>query len=354
MVDGLGGLSISLMNMMGILEEYLEVMEDGELAVKVLEFYFQVRHFMNMYDLLDENYVMYTEHDAQGRFHVKLFCVNPGTNLQSCMNQGVGTIFFSATLLPVNYYKDLLSGRDDDYAIYAKTPFLPEQKKVLIGRDVSSRYTRRGPEEYTRISEYLYLAITAKKGNYMAFFPSYQMMEGVKEIFDEKYGEKCRKGQIEILYQSPHMNEKKREEFLEKFEQQSAGAGSLCGFCVMGGIFAEGIDLTGEKLIGVIIVGTGIPQIGNEREILMKYYHDRGENGFDHAYKFPGINKVFQAAGRVIRTVTDRGVILLLDERFCSPDYRMLFPREWEDYVVTTRKTVDKELKEFWKSGESQ
>lgn len=351
-IGGLGGLSIALMNMMGLLEEYLEGMEEGSSATKILDFYFKVRHFMNMYDLLDDNYVIYTEHDPQGRFHVKLFCINPGTNLQGCLDKGVGAVFFSATLLPVNYYKKLLSGREDDYAIYAKTPFRPEQKRILIGRDVSSRYTRRGPEEYGHISEYLYQTVKARSGNYMVFFPSYQMMAGVWEVFQETYGEQCEKERIKIQLQSPYMKEEDREKFLEEFNEEREKGTSLAGFCVMGGIFSEGIDLTGEKLIGVVIVGTGIPQIGNEREILMKYYQDRGENGFDYAYKLPGINKVFQAAGRVIRTVADRGVILLLDERFCSPDYRMLFPREWEDYVITTRTRVAQELKDFWKSGE--
>lgn len=142
------------------------------------------------------------------------------------------------------------------------------------------------------------------------------------------------------------MQENDREEFLEQFEEQREK--TLLGFCVLGGIFAEGIDLTGERLVGVVIVGTGLPQISYEREILKKYYDGRQENGFDYAYRFPGMNKVLQSAGRVIRTREDRGVILLLDERFCSFDYRNLFPREWEDYKICTRNTVQGILEEFW------
>lgn len=341
-VESLGGFAVSLMNVMGEMESYLEELEDGELRKEILDFYFQVRSFLYIYDLLDENYVMYTQHDEDGRFRVKLYCVNPAKNLQSCLDKGVSTIFFSATLLPVGYYKKLLSGRTEDYAVYAKTPFLPEQKKVILARDVSSRYTRRGPEEYGRIAEYIHQVAETRQGNYMIFFPSYKMMEDIYAIYEEKYG--CLKRKI--LLQNPSMQEKDREEFLKEFEEETEG--SLLGFCVMGGIFAEGIDLTGEKLVGAVIVGTGLPQISYEREILKTYYDKKQENGFDYAYRFPGMNKVLQSAGRVIRTQEDRGVILLLDERFCTAEYRCLFPREWEDYEICNRGNVKGILEKFW------
>ena len=341
-VDSLGGLAVSLMNVMGEMESYLEELEDGELRKELLDFYFQVRSFLYVYDLLDENYVMYTQQEEDGRFRVKLYCVNPAKNLQNCLDKGISTIFFSATLLPVGYYKKLLSGRTEDYAVYAKTPFLPEQKKVILARDVSSRYTRRGPEEYGRIAEYIHQVAETRQGNYMIFFPSYKMMEDIYRIYEEKYGYLERK----ILLQNPSMQEKDREEFLREFEEENAR--TLMGFCVMGGIFAEGIDLTGEKLVGAVIVGTGLPQVNYEREILKNYYDKKQENGFDYAYRFPGMNKVLQSAGRVIRTQEDRGVILLLDERFCTLEYRCLFPREWEDYEICTRTNVKGVLEKFW------
>lgn len=298
---------------------------------------------LNIHDLLDENYVMYTQHEEDGRFRVKLYCVNPAANLQNCLDKGISTIFFSATLLPVRYYKQLLSGRKDDYAIYARSPFDPEQKQVIIGRDVSSRYTRRGPEEYAKIAEYIDQVASARAGNYIVFFPSYRMMEDIGAVYEERYGYRKRR----ILMQNPSMQENDREEFLAQFEQESTD--TLLGFCVMGGIFAEGIDLTGEKLVGTVIVGTGLPQVNYEREILKNYYDRKQENGFDYAYRFPGMNKVLQSAGRVIRTREDYGVILLLDERFCSPEYRNLFPREWEDFQISTRRDVRRVLEEFWK-----
>ncbi|MCI6043018.1 ATP-dependent DNA helicase [bacterium] len=345
-IDTLGGFSVSLLNVMGELENLMEELEEGELRKQVLEFYFQVRSFLYIYDLLDEKYVIYSQHDEDGRFRVKLYCVDPSTNLQSCLDKGISTVYFSATLLPIQYYKKLLSRRTDDYAIYAHTPFTSDQKQVVIGRDVSSRYTRRGPEEYGKIAEYIHQTTTVCRGNYMIFFPSYRMMEDIYTIYVEEYAS-CKE---HILLQHASMQEKDREDFLGKFEEEPEDQEkSLLGFCVMGGIFAEGIDLTGKKLIGAVIVGTGLPQISYEREILKHYYDKKSENGFDYAYRFPGMNKVLQSAGRVIRTKEDRGVILLLDERFCSWEYRNLFPREWAEYQICTRQNITEVLENFWK-----
>lgn len=341
-LETLGGLSLSLLNVMAELEDFLENQEEGETRKEVLDFYFQVRSFLNIYDLLDDNYVIYAQHEEDGRFRVKLFCVNPAVNLQNCLDKGISTIYFSATLLPMQYYRKLLSGRTEDYAIYAKTPFEAGQKALLLGRDVSSRYTRRGPEEYAKIAEYIHLLVQAHVGNYMVFFPSYRMLADVYDSYMQQY----ETDGVEIIQQNPSMQEKEREEFLSRFEETNAQ--TLLGFCVMGGIFAEGIDLTGEKLVGAVIVGTGLPQISQEKELLKKFYDRKGENGFDYAYRFPGMNKVQQSAGRVIRTREDRGVILLLDERFCQPEYRNLFPREWEDYQICTRQNVQDYLRRFW------
>lgn len=343
-IESLGGFSMSLMNVMGEMENYLEELEDGELRKNLLDFYFQVRSFLNIYDLLDENYVIYTQHDEDGKFRVKLCCVNPAVNLQRCLDKGISTVYFSATMLPIQYYKKMLSGREDDYAIYAQTPFSPNQKQIVLGKDVSSRYTRRGVAEYAKIAEYIYRVACAKTGNYMVFFPSYKMMNEVYGIYQEAYGTEGMK----VLLQTSAMQEQEREEYLAQFED--VGKQTLLGFCVMGGIFAEGIDLTGERLVGALIVGTGLPQISYEKDILKQYYDERQENGFDYAYRFPGMNKVLQSAGRVIRTTQDRGVIILLDERFCTNEYKNLFPREWSEYEICTRQNVQEVLERFWKS----
>ena len=254
------------------------------------------------------------------------------------MAKGRAAIFFSATLLPVRYYKKLLSD-EDDYAIYIPSPFRQENRCLMIGRDVSSRYTRRGPQEYEKIYRYIYGLVSARKGNYMVFFPSYKMLEDVYQIAQDHGLQDITK----VLCQTANMSEQEREEFLQAFEEEG-----VTGFCIMGGIFAEGIDLTGERLTGAVVVGTGLPMVCNEREIQMKYFEETQGQGFDYAYLYPGMNKVLQAAGRVIRTDQDKGVILLLDERFLNHANQQMFPREWEDYRTTTVEQVQEQVQAFW------
>ena len=262
--------------------------------------------------------------------------------MQKRIDRGVSTVFFSATLLPIQYYKDLLSTDKENYAIYAESTFKQEQRLLAFGTDVSTKYTRRNDGEFRRIAEYIRKTIHCKKGNYMAFFPSYKLMHQVYDVFLELDG-----GLAESVVQESGMNELAREEFLAAFERPYET--SFVAFCVMGGIFSEGIDLTNDKLIGAIVVGTGLPQISNEREILKNHYDERSGNGFDYAFRFPGLNKVLQAAGRVIRTTEDRGVILLLDERFLQSDYQHLYPREWSDRKVCCVDSIEKMLEEVWK-----
>ena len=342
-LDNLGMLPLDLLQVTAEMEEYLEDEHDSTVRQEVLQLYFTLLTFQNIYDLLDDNYVIYSQHDEDGRFRVKLFCVNPAVNLQNCLDQVRSTVFFSATLLPVNYYRKLLSTRSDDYAIYAETSFLPEQRRILIGRDISSKYTRRTYEEFQKIAAYIRNLTAAKPGCYMVFFPSYKMLVDVTEVYEEQYGTIPN---IELLRQSPSMGEKEREAFLEAF--QADREGTLIGCCVMGGIFAEGIDLVGDRLIGALIVGTGLPQISHERKILMDYYDKKGESGFDYAYRIPGMNKVQQSAGRVIRTTEDRGIIALLDERFLYQESLEMFPREWFPYQVVTKDTAGNCAREFW------
>lgn len=343
-LKSLGSLPTALMSLEGILEEYLEEVPHGEERKGLLDLYFQIRNFLGIYDRLDDSYLIYDRITEDGRFLIKLFCVDTAANIQECLNKGNSTVFFSATLLPVDYYKRLLSQETEDYAVYAKTPFSAEQRLVIIGRDVSSRYKRRGPREYERIAGYIQKTMAQKKGNYLVFFPSYQMMEDVGRVFAQLAGE-----EVEILYQQAGMSEEEREAFLQAFERPEEGEKkSLAGFCVMGGIFGEGIDLKGERLIGSVIVGTGLPKVCEERELLKEYYNGRSMDGFAYAYRIPGMNKVLQSAGRVIRTAQDRGVILLLDERFYSEEYWAMFPREWQDLKICTLRDVEEKVSEFW------
>lgn len=341
-LEGIGNLPVTIANLQGEIEKFMEEHPDFDWPEESLQMYFDLRNFMNIYELVDENYVIYSELEPGGKFKMKLYCVNPAVNLQNCLDKGISAVFFSATLLPIQYYRSLFSTREDDYAMYAQSPFPPEKKCLLICRDVSSKYTRRGYEEYQRIASYIDKTIRQKQGNYMVFFPSYRLLEDVSDIFEAEFQTE----EIVCIRQSPSMRELEREEFLDQF--RGIEADTLVGFCVMGGIFSEGIDLIGDSLIGALVVGTGIPQVGYEREILKNYYDGKGRNGFDYAYRYPGMNKVLQSAGRVIRTDEDKGVILLLDERFLYHEYLQLFPVEWGDYQTCRLEDVEEKLERFW------
>ena len=338
-----GVLPITFLTISGELEEILEEKElEEELRREILEFYFIVRDFLNVSELVDENYVVYTENSAEEGFRLRLFCVNPAENLGEYLKKGKSAIFFSATMFPMPYYRELLTTDRDAYGIYVQSPFPKENRRILIGSDVSSRYTRRNRAEYQKIAGYIARCVWQRQGNYMAFFPSYRLMEDVLQVYEEEFSVDW----VRCVCQTPDMTEQEREGFLEEFQERE---GTLVGFCVLGGIFSEGVDLTGESLIGAVIVGTGLPQIGSQREILKEYYDKKNHCGFDYAYRYPGMNKVLQAAGRVIRTKEDKGVILLLDDRFWDRDYQEIFPREWQDRTGCRLDTVEGAVETFWK-----
>lgn len=342
-----GTLPLTLLQVQGEMDKILEEPPGQEVVDGILDFYFVVRNFLNIAELVDENYVVYTAVGEDGKFRMKLYCVNPAANLQHYLEKGCSTVFFSATLLPLNYYRKLLSTKNDDYGIYVSSPFKSEKRCLLCGTDVSSRYTRRNYGEYRRIASYIAKTAWQQKGNYMVFFPSYRLMEDVLAVYEDEFSVDW----VHCICQTNSMSEREREEFLAEFQEEKEQ--TLLAFCVMGGVFSEGIDLMGKRLIGAIIVGTGLPQVSPEREILKQYYDNRGENGFDYAYRYPGMNKVLQAAGRVIRTKEDEGIILLLDERFRSFEYRNLFPSEWADCRMCRMEQVEDILKNFWSMRKS-
>lgn len=344
--ENAGVLPISLLSVQGELDQLLEEPPAQEVVDGILDFYFVVRNFLNISELVDDNYVVYTAFDENGRFYMKLFCVNPAENLQKYLDKGNSTVFFSATLLPLQYYRKMLSTRSENFGMYVESPFEQKKRCLMICRDVSSKYTRRGYEEYRKIAEYIARMSWQKKGNYMVFFPSYRLMEDVYQVYQDEFSVSW----VRCISQHASMTELEREEFLEEFTEETEE--TLVGFCVMGGIFSEGIDLIGDRLIGAAVVGTGLPQVNCEREILKGYYDEKGEQGFDYAYRYPGMNKVLQAAGRVIRTKEDTGAILLMDERFLNRDYRNLFPREWNDACTCTLGNVEKHLQAFWDVSE--
>ena len=343
----------------GALEEYLENHEESPVRKEVLEFYFKISHFLLIYEKLGEDYLIYTAYDEAGNFYLRLYCVDPAKNLRECMDKGVASVLFSATLLPIQYYKKLLGGTQDDYEVYAKSTFDAAKRALLIGKDVTSRYTMRSTMQYRAISQYIHSIVSEKKGNYMVFFPSHHFLKQVYQEFDFLYGDV---GNMECILQQEHMKEEERIAFLGHFlgnaeldlasviqmDVETEEEKTLVGFCVLGGIFGEGIDLKNDSLIGAIIVGTGIPQVCLERELIRAYFDEKENGGYEYAYLYPGMNKVLQAAGRVIRTQEDVGVVALLDERFLQNSYRNLFPREWSNYRVVDHKNIEGVVSEFW------
>lgn len=349
----------ALLRLSPCMEDYLENHDDSPVRREILDFYFEISHFLQIYELLDQKYVVYTKLDEDGRFLLRLFNVDPSTNLKECLQRSVSSVLFSATLLPIQYYKKLLGGEAEDYEVYAKSVFSPEKKGLFLAEDVTSRYTRRSDREYDKIANYIHQTVSQRHGNYMVFFPSHVFLQQVYERYLRCYAVK---DDTECLVQTEHMDEAEREAFLQRFEGNPGmnlsdiihmeieveEESSLVGFCVLGGIFSEGIDLKEDSLIGALIVGTGLPQVCTEREIIRGYFEENGENGFDYAYRYPGMNKVLQAAGRVIRTADDVGIVALLDDRFLTPGYRRLFPREWEQFEVVRGESIGSRVEKFW------
>jgi DNA excision repair protein ERCC-2 len=304
---------------------------------KVLDFYFNLNTFLKISDYYDEHYV--TSFENHGRdLIMKLYCVDSSYLLGQALKRGRSAIFFSATLTPLEYHMELLGGDDEDYHIKLSSPFPKENLLLMINDNISTKYKDR-ESTYSEIVESILALTNSKRGNYFIFFPSYVYMKSIYEIIIDKDPD------LNIIIQEGSMSEKDREEFLNHFSDDEC----VLAFAVMGGIFSEGIDLTGEKLIGAVIVGVGLPQICFERDIIKDYFNNSVGEGFEYAYVYPGMNKVLQAAGRVIRSEDDRGAILLIDNRYGSHRYKELFPNEWSHYrKVSGMSQMQMMLEKFW------
>ena len=329
-------------NLQMILEQlFKKEIKFGIYQDEVLDFYFRLRNFTALaYQQDSSHYRIYCDFDEDKNFNLHLYCIDPSAQLQDRLNMARATVYFSATLLPIEYYKDLLCNIKDVYAIYVDSVFDSSNRLLMLGTDVTSKYTRRGQEEYIKYAKYIKAAVDAKVGNYMVFGPSYKFIEDIRTEYEPMAGD------VDILTQQQNMTEQEREEFLLEFEIKRDK--SMVAFCTLGGIFSEGIDLVGGKLIGVIVLGTGLPQVGNERKLMSDFFDEQGKNGFEYAYLYPGMNKVIQAAGRLIRTKDDVGIIELLDERLRFASYQKTFPREWKDACYTTVDEVSLKVTKFW------
>lgn len=319
-------------------EEFLEKNRGSEFETDLLALYFSVLFYDKIAEQYGENYVAMV-HGRGGHVEVRLLCLDPSGFLNESLEKGRASIFFSATLQPLPYYREVLGGGEEAKFLVLESPFTPDNLGLFIADGISTKYAHRSHSLPT-VAAMLANMAAGRQGNYIAFFPSYSYMQQVVSVFEEEYPH------IPILVQTGGMDEQAREDFLCAFKKSPAN--TLLGFCVMGGIFAEGVDLAGDRLIGAAIVGVGLPQIGPEPNELRRYYDEKNDSGFEFAYQFPGMNKVMQAAGRVIRSEQDRGIVLLIDSRFTSGRYRAMFPAHWAHWQRVTAEALPAALEEFW------
>ncbi len=308
------------------------------LRAEAIDVYFQVSNFLKIAGFYNDCYASVFE-KSEADIRAKLFCIDPAGPLKNALKRCGSAIFFSATMTPAGYFRKVLGCDESVLAMRFPSPFPRENCLVFVADRISTYYNRRIETKETLARTLISLA-GQKTGNYLFFFPSYEYLRMVLDVFEKS------NGKVRTLAQERGMGESERERFLETFEEDAGE--TLAGFAVMGGIFGEGIDLAGERLSAAAVVGVGLPMICPERELIRKYYEDKNGEGFDFAYKYPGINRVLQAAGRVIRSETDRGVVLLIDERFSRPDYKRLLPEHWNIERIGDRADFEKALAEFW------
>ncbi|OCT16259.1 ATP-dependent helicase [Paenibacillus pectinilyticus] len=304
----------------------------GAANAALLEAYFGAQNFVRISKLYDERYVTLAVSD-RNEVSVKLVCLDPSHLLRQMGKGYRAHVFFSATLSPLTYFMDTLGAGEDDYSVTVPSPFAKEQLEVFV-QPLSTRYQDREISR-TQIARSIYELVAGRAGNYLVFFPSYAYMSSVYEAFTDLVSEaqdSLEGNELNVLVQQAKMSEEEREHFLAAF--QAGAEQTLVGFAVMGGIFSEGIDLVGDRLTGVVVVGVGLPQLGPERNLIKDYMERTGRNGYDYAYVYPGMNKVQQAGGRLIRSEMDHGVLLLIDDRYLQPRYQRLLPEEWREYTV--------------------
>lgn len=315
-----------------------------------LPLFFELRFYLRIRELADQGYRrVCTARGSNAK--IRLLCLDPSPQIDRCLRQGRAAVFFSATLTPSEYYISVLGGlpapEPDPKAppvlrCILPSPYPQENLGLFIARRVSTRYQHR-EQSLPQLAQLLHTFCTAKAGNYLLCFPSYRYLQQGLEALRPFLPDSCH-----ILVQQPSMTEEEREEFLEQFTP----GGQTIAFCVLGGLFTEGIDLWGDRLIGAAIVGVGLPQISRELDLLRRYYDQRPgrpPEGFAFAYQYPGMNRVQQAAGRVIRSETDKGAVLLVDDRFLLPDYSRLLPEHWSHRKVTdSAEELRQQLEDFW------
>jgi DNA excision repair protein ERCC-2 len=321
-------------------ETWLALNQPAEFREDLLALYFRLHAFRRTAELYDEHYVTIIENVPSAK--VRLFCLDPACLLRQALARGRAAIFFSATLTPIDYYQTLLGGMPEDPVLQLPSPFPPENLAVVIQDRIQTHFRGRA-ESLGDVVTAIGTFVQGRRGNYLIYFPSYQYLNAVICEFQARYP------LVSVLVQRPGMNELERDAFLAAFAVEHGE--TLAGFAVLGGIFGEGIDLVGERLIGAVTVGVGLAQLCVERDLIRDYFQPRNAAGFDYAYTYPGMNRVLQAIGRVIRSETDRGAVLLIDARFSESRYRRLFPAWWRYVRARDSGRLQDVLSNFWEGG---
>ena len=319
-------------------ENWLVKNQPAEFREALLALYFRLHSFRRTAELYDERFVTIIE--SGPAIKVRLFCLDPSLLLRKALARGKAAIFFSATLTPMDYYRTLLGGAPEDPVLQLSSPFPSQNLAVLIQDRIQTHFKGRA-ESRGDVVEAIGTLVQGRRGNYLVYFPSYQYLNDTLQEFQIRFPP------FSVLVQRPGMTEPEREAFLAAFSVEHGE--TLVGFAVLGGIFGEGIDLVGERLIGAVIVGVGLPQLCVERNLIRDYFQQQNAAGFDYAYTFPGMNRVLQAVGRVIRSETDHGVVLLIDARFDELRYRRLFPAWWKFVKVRNSDALRETVANFWK-----
>ncbi|EDO1157014.1 ATP-dependent DNA helicase [Listeria innocua] len=325
-----------------VAKDWLPKNTEAKAQADVLELYFESLRYLKIAELYDKRYVTQITRNRSDVL-IKQLCLDPAFLLSEKLKLGASSVLFSATLRPIDYYTNLLGGNNDTSRLTFASPFKQNNMHLMVADYISTKYQRR-ENSLESVIDALYAMLSGKKGNYLFFFPSFQYLETAFELFSEKYPE------VRAQKQQSFMNEAEREEFLAAFE--TGREETFVGFCVLGGVFSEGVDLRGERLIGTAIVGVGLAQMNVESDLIKDYYNETIGRGFDYAYQIPGMNKVLQAVGRVIRGEKDQGVVLLIEERFATDRYKALFPAHW-NHARTVKNTlqIEREVNEFWRNN---
>ena len=318
-------------------ESWLVKNQPAEFREALLGLYFRMHSFRRTAELYDERFVTIIE--SEPAIKVRQFCFDPSLLLRKALARGKAAVFFSATLTPIDYYRSLLGGEPEDPVLQLVSPFPSENLAVLIQDRIQTHFKGRA-ESLGDVVEAIGTLVQGRRGNYLVYFPSYQYLNDTLQAFQ------LRHPTVPVLVQRPGMTEPERDAFLAAFSVEHGE--TLVGFAVLGGIFGEGIDLVGERLIGAVIVGVGLPQLCVERNLIRDYFQQQNAMGFEYAYTFPGMNRVLQAIGRVIRSESDHGVVLLIDARFNETRYRRLFPAWWKYLRVRHTDGLREAIGSFW------